>query len=120
MHGFRYCLPSRPSGGTPVIILLLLAVCSTWSHAAEPIKIGVIDAFSGPAAAFGEPALRGWKMAAEEVNAGGGIAGRAIEIVARDDAFSEDKALSAARTDLPMESSDTRVRCTMANRMKNH
>jgi branched-chain amino acid transport system substrate-binding protein len=67
------------------------------SLAEEPIKIGVIDALSGPArAAFGEPALLGWQMVAQEINTKGGINGRRIDIIPRDSQFSDSKALAAA------------------------
>lgn len=80
----------------PILVLVTL-FCACPGLADEPIKIGIIDAFSGPAAAFGEPALMGWKMAVEEVNSTGGIRGRQVVIVTRDDEFTEDKALAVAQ-----------------------
>ncbi len=80
-----------------LITNFLFLLCAAGIPAAEPIKIGVIDALSGPAAAFGRPALMGWQMAAEEVNSTGGINGRPIVIVARDDEFDENKAKAAAQ-----------------------
>ncbi len=80
--------------------LMLLFMSAAWpvlGLAAEPIKIGVIDALSGPAkAAFGEPAVLGWQMVAEDINSRGGINGRPIEIIAKDSQFSDAKALAAA------------------------
>ncbi len=72
--------------------------CPALALAADPIKIGVIDALSGPAkAAFGEPALLGWQMVAEDINSRGGLNGRPIEIITRDDQFSDAKAVAAAQ-----------------------
>lgn len=47
-----------------------------------PIKIGVVSEFS---AVVGEPIARGAQLAADAVNAKGGINGRKVEIVAYDD-----------------------------------
>jgi len=80
-----------------LIMFLVSAACPVSGLADEPIKIGVIDALSGPAKpAFGGPSLLGWQMVAEEINSKGGINGRSIEIIARDDQFSDAKALAAA------------------------
>jgi len=77
-------------------MLLGLTLHPASSPADELIKIGIIDALSGPAAAFGNPALLSWKMVAEEINSSGGLNGRRVEIIARDDEFSEEKARAAA------------------------
>ena len=56
------------------VVVLALALNPVAGLGAETIKIGVIDDFSGPAsAAFGQPALLGWRMAVEEVNNSGGL-----------------------------------------------
>ncbi|MGH7153088.1 MAG: ABC transporter substrate-binding protein, partial [Acetobacteraceae bacterium] len=47
-----------------------------------PIKIGVVSEFS---AVVGEPIAKGAQLAADKVNAEGGINGRKVEIVAYDD-----------------------------------
>lgn len=97
MHDLQsYRLSRGPLVGV-CILFLVLAACPIPGLADEPIKIGVIDAMSGPAkAAFGEPAMLGWQMVAEEINSKGGINGRTIEIILRDDKFSDSKALAAA------------------------
>ena len=46
-----------------------------------PIKIALIPPTSGALAQFGTDAVRGWKLAAEEVNAAGGIDGKKIELI---------------------------------------
>lgn len=52
--------------------------------AQEPIKIGELNSYKN-FAAFLEPYKKGWELAVEEVNAAGGVLGRKIEIVSRDD-----------------------------------
>ena len=64
---------------------------------AKPIKIGLIDTYSGGAAAFTKPALVAWQMVVDEFNAKGGLKGRKIEIITRDDKFKADEAVSHAR-----------------------
>ncbi|MEH2595126.1 branched-chain amino acid transport system substrate-binding protein [Bradyrhizobium sp. AZCC 1577] len=55
------------------------------SYAQQPIKIGAILSVTGPASFLGEPQKRTIEMLAQQVNAGGGIAGRKIELVVYDD-----------------------------------
>ena len=76
---------------------LALPIGSVSALGAGPIKIGMIDAFSGGAAAFTKPALVAWNMVLDEVNAAGGLNGRKIELVIRDDKFEVDQALAHAR-----------------------
>jgi branched-chain amino acid transport system substrate-binding protein len=52
--------------------------------AADTIKIGFLGALTGDVAMFGKPTLDGMKMAAEELNAAGGVLGKKIEIVEAD------------------------------------
>jgi branched-chain amino acid transport system substrate-binding protein len=64
---------------------------------AKSIKIGLIDPYSGAAAAFAKPALVSWHMVADEFNAKGGLNGRKIEIITRDSKFKADEAVAHAR-----------------------
>ncbi|MBJ6724013.1 ABC transporter substrate-binding protein [Geomesophilobacter sediminis] len=48
------------------------------------IKIGFLGALTGDVAMFGGPSLQGMKMAAEEINAAGGVLGKKIEIAEAD------------------------------------
>lgn len=79
------------------ILALFLVFMPGLAGAEKPIKIGLIDVYSGAGAAFGKPALNGWKMAVEEFNEKGGLNGRKIELLVRDDKFKPDEALSHAR-----------------------
>ena len=80
-----------------LIIVCMTAVIPSEVLAAEPIKIGVIDAYSGPPTVFTKPALLGWKMAASEFNAAGGLNGRKIEILSCDDKLSPEQGLACAQ-----------------------
>ena len=53
--------------------------------AAQVIKLGEINTYSGIAAPFTGPYRQGVELAVEEVNARGGLLGRKVEIVFRDD-----------------------------------
>ncbi|QEM69683.1 ABC transporter substrate-binding protein [Geobacter sp. FeAm09] len=53
--------------------------------AGDTVKIGFLGALTGDVAMFGAPTLAGMKMAAEEINAAGGVNGKKIEIVEADD-----------------------------------
>ncbi|MEW6402662.1 MAG: ABC transporter substrate-binding protein [Chloroflexota bacterium] len=88
------------------IMFLSLTLHPVSCLAEGSIKIGVIDTFSGPAAVFGKPALVGWKMAAEEINSSGGLNGLRIEVIARDDEFTDDKARAAAEELISKEQVD--------------
>ena len=52
--------------------------------AQAPIKIGELNSYK-VFPAFLEPYKKGWELAVEEVNAAGGVLGRKIEVVSRDD-----------------------------------
>lgn len=66
---------------------------SAGSSSKAPLKIGVINPFSGPTAPGGIAVTQGYELAADEVNAAGGIFGRKIELV-RGDAATPDQGIS--------------------------
>jgi hypothetical protein len=53
--------------------------------AARPYKIGSLQPLTGPGAIAGRSALIGLEVAMQRINASGGINGRPIELVVRDD-----------------------------------
>lgn len=61
----------------------LLAACRLVGGG-EVIKIGYIGPLTGDAASYGVDTLNAVKMKIEEINAGGGIGGRQIELIAED------------------------------------
>jgi len=76
-----------------VLIGLSGAPCSL---AGDTIKVGFVDTYTGPASAFTLDVLDGFKMAINKINTGGGVLGKKIEFVARDDKFDPDRALAMA------------------------
>jgi len=64
--------------------LSILATGLTPSMAADPIKIGMITALSGPVAHDGNNVMRGMELAIEAANAKGGLLGRPLQLVLED------------------------------------
>jgi branched-chain amino acid transport system substrate-binding protein len=74
------------------------AVAAQPAAAADPVKIGLVAALSGPSAQSGEAITRGLTVAVDEINAAGGIlGGRMIELIRRDDESNPPKGVIAAR-----------------------
>lgn len=63
---------------------------------APPIKIGWLVALTGPNSSPGIGFDRGMKYAVEEINQGGGIKGRKLEVITRDTQGDPTKAVNAA------------------------
>ena len=61
----------------------------------RPIKIGEINSYSS-APAFTLPYRRGWQLAVEHVNAAGGLLGRELQVISRDDEGKPSVAIRAA------------------------
>ncbi len=57
----------------------------TMAHAADPIKIGVPVGLSGANSVVAPSVVQAAELAVEEINAGGGILGRQVELVVADD-----------------------------------
>lgn len=79
--------------------ILFLSACPLERPAAlEPIKVGVLNPISGPLASLGPAWENAARLAAEGVNAGGGLFdGRPLELVFRDSATAKDVAVQAAQ-----------------------
>ncbi|HEY0525184.1 MAG TPA: ABC transporter substrate-binding protein [Stellaceae bacterium] len=73
--------------------------------AADPIKIGEMNSYK-IFPAFLDPYKKGWELAAEEVNKAGGVLGRKIEIVSRDDGGNPGDAVRIAEELLSRENVD--------------
>jgi branched-chain amino acid transport system substrate-binding protein len=71
--------------GFVVLAGLVLLGLTVPAAAQAPIKIGEINSFSGIGAPFTGPYRQAVEMAIEEVNARGGVLGRKVEVVFRDD-----------------------------------
>lgn len=85
-----------------ILHALVFAALTTVSHIAsgaapEPIPIGLVAALSGQSAASGEAITRGLSVAIDEINQAGGVLGRPLELVRRDDESNPSKGIAAAR-----------------------
>ena len=79
------------------IIATALLGLSFASIAADPIKIGVAGPFTGGSAPMGVSMRDGVKLAAAEINAKGGVLGRKIELVERDDEAKNERGVQIAQ-----------------------
>ncbi|MGE7416428.1 ABC transporter substrate-binding protein [Methylobacterium tarhaniae] len=66
-------------------LLLSAGLASGPAFAADPVRIGVAAAITGPGAESGKYLVQGAKLAAEEVNKAGGVLGRPLDFVVQDD-----------------------------------
>ncbi len=65
------------------------------ASAEDTIKIGEINSYSG-LPAFTEPYRKGWQLALEEINAAGGVDGKKLEVISKDDGGKPAEAVTAA------------------------
>jgi branched-chain amino acid transport system substrate-binding protein len=63
--------------------------------AQDTIKIGELNSYKAQPA-FLEPYKRGWEMAVEEINSKGGVLGKKLEVISRDDGGNPGDAVRAA------------------------
>ena len=73
------------------------------------VKIGVLYPIAGTGAVYGVPAMHGHDMAADEINAAGGILGQQIVTVARDTKLKPAAAAAAAKELITKENVDVLV-----------
>lgn len=74
------------------VIALMLAGAAT---AADTVKVGIVLPLTGEQAKFGEIEKRSFEMAAEEINAKGGVKGKKLELLFEDDTGKPDVGRSA-------------------------
>jgi len=90
-------LLSRRASLLGALSAAVLGLAASPTLAQDPIKIGFIGSLSGPSSKSGEAITRGLTIAIEEINAGGGLLGRKLELLRRDDEANPGKGLIAAR-----------------------
>ena len=64
---------------------ILLALCTTGASAQNAIRIGVVTPLSGTYAGIGQQVKWGLDLAAAQINAGGGVMGRKLELIYEDE-----------------------------------
>ena len=77
-------------------MVLLIGVLAARPAAQQSIKVGVIQPLTGAFAASGTYVSNGARIAADEINAGGGVLGRKIELVVEDNKSNPTEAASVA------------------------
>lgn len=81
-------------------LLTIAAACAFMAGsavAADPIKIGVSGPYTGGSSSMGVSMRDGVRLAAKEINAAGGILGRQIELIERDDEAKNERGVQIAQ-----------------------
>ncbi|MFF1822930.1 amino acid ABC transporter substrate-binding protein [Kribbella sp. NPDC058245] len=89
------------TGGALVALLALTTACGLSAEkpadqptSTEPIVIGMSLPLSGPVADRAKPGMQGYQYWVDELNAGGGLLGRKVELKVLDDSFDQQTAIS--------------------------
>jgi branched-chain amino acid transport system substrate-binding protein len=84
----------------PLCLAAAIWLCAVWPLAGQtepaPIRIGEINSYTS-APAFAEPYRNGWQLAVAEINAAGGVDGRPLEVLSRDDGGVRSRAVQLAQ-----------------------
>ncbi len=99
--------------GSIIVVLVVIAAVVVYyvtrpPKIVRPIKVGIIDCYSGPPAMFCKEALNGFKLALNEINKEG-VLGAKIEFTTRDTKFKVDIGLSVAKELIMRENVDLLV-----------
>ncbi|MEE4240872.1 MAG: ABC transporter substrate-binding protein [Desulfopila sp.] len=78
-------------------VVLLSCVLAGSFATANTLKIGAILSVTGPTAFLGVPEVNTLKMLVESINAQGGINGQQVELIVKDSAGQQEKAVSYAK-----------------------
>ncbi len=70
----------------PIFLSLIAAFFLTACGPSEPIRIGFVGGLTGRVADLGVAGRNGFQMAVEQMNSAGGVQGRQIELIVKDDA----------------------------------
>jgi branched-chain amino acid transport system substrate-binding protein len=80
-----------------LVTLLMMVGCAGTALAAEPIRVGAFFDLSGPAANIGTPTKLVAEMVVDQINKGGGVNGRPLELVIGDTEGDPAKATTIAK-----------------------
>ena len=78
-----------------LVSLLAMAVLACGSGGEDPFRIGVMESLTGPGETYGTVASQAKQMAADEINAAGGIDGHMLELIVEDSQCSAKDAIAA-------------------------
>ena len=79
------------------LVAVALAVLTTLAIAADPIKIGVSGPFTGGSSSMGVSMRDGVRLATDEINKAGGVLGRQLLLVERDDEAKNERGVQIAQ-----------------------
>ncbi len=82
---------------TTRLSVVALACTAATAFAADPIKIGVDGPFTGGSSSMGVSMRDGVRLAADEINKAGGVLGRQIQLVERDDEAKNERGVQIAQ-----------------------
>ena len=81
----------------PLVAAITLAASSLAAMAADPIRIGVNGPFTGGSSSMGVSMRDGVRMATDEINKAGGVMGRQLLLVERDDEAKNERGVQIAQ-----------------------
>jgi branched-chain amino acid transport system substrate-binding protein len=97
------------------LLATLWTACTPVSHAQpQPIRIGELNSYKALPALMG-PYRKGWELAQEEINNSGGLLGRKVETIFRDDNANPGDAVRAAEELVSRERVDVLAGVTLSN-----
>ena len=76
-------------------VALAIWACGDADESVAPYRIGVMESLTGPGESYGTVASQSKQMAADEINASGGVNGRPLELVIEDSQCSAKEAVAA-------------------------
>ena len=82
---------------TQLAAALAFAASTSMALAADPIKIGVNGPFTGGSSSMGVSMRDGVRLAADEINKAGGVLGRQLQLVERDDESKNERGVQIAQ-----------------------
>ena len=88
---------TRPTHIAQIAVALAAASLTTLSLAADPIKIGVAGPFTGGSSSMGVSMRDGVRLAIDEINKSGGVLGRQLVAVERDDEAKNERGVQIAQ-----------------------
>lgn len=78
-------------------VLASLMLATGLAFAADPIKLGVSGPFTGGSSSMGVSMRDGVRLATEEINKSGGVLGRKLQLIERDDEAKNERGVQIAQ-----------------------
>ncbi len=88
----------RAAGISALVVLsLLLSACGSGGGGAsnEPIKLGLVTSLTGSYASLGQDDRKGAQLAVDVINASGGVLGKQLQLIVKDEQTKPDQAVVA-------------------------